>query len=81
MRIDFTREGTRVVVTLTIWITMKFPFSFECGSEWAAHLLVVELDRRFRQQVENIRREEYDAGWRDHRKRAKKAVQFRRFFA
>lgn len=81
MRMHFTYSGTLVIVRVTIWITRTFDFTFDAGSDWAAMLLVRELDRLFAQQMQRTRETEYNAGYRDHKKRVRKRTQFTRFFS
>jgi len=78
MQIHFSRDGTQAVakVTLTIptYDARVFPMVFECGSEVYAGLLVEAMNAALQNEVETIRRDEYEAGWNDKtsRKRPKR---------
>ncbi len=55
--------------------------SFDCNAEWAAILLTETIRNRMGDTVEAIRRDAYNAGWRDAKShKASKRTFFSRFF-
>ena len=79
-KIDVTREGTKAVVGLTLYVplvgkrTMCFPF--ECGSEVQAGFLVSALQRMLMEALTDIRRHAYLTGYKAGRAKSAKDTWF-----
>lgn len=78
LMIDFTRNGNTVYVTVETGLSTdpKISFRFDASSSLCAELLHEKLWIRFMEMVENVRKEEYNAGWRDKTKRLAKCQYF-----
>ena len=64
----FERDGTAVKLTVESGLAKDnqvFPFVHECGSGPAAELRAQYLYERFRDELESIREDAYEAGHRD----------------
>jgi hypothetical protein len=80
LRLRFSREGTYVNVQVRIWVGQIFTFKFDAGAEWAAMLLVRELDSSFERTCARMREDAYNQGWTDKRTRRAKAKSFTSWF-
>jgi hypothetical protein len=69
MNIYFEREGTKVKASVTADVpnyeTRVFSLFCECGGEVYAGLLTEAMQRQISSEIEAIRRDEYESGWRD----------------
>ena len=69
MNIYFVREGTtvvaNVVINVPLWDERVFSFKFECGSDAYAGLLAKEMQAQLSSELEAIRMNEYQAGWKE----------------
>ena len=69
MNIYFVRDGNHVKANVTIdvphWDARMFTFTFDCGSEAYAGLLTEAMQRQITSEIEAIRKDEYESGWRD----------------
>ena len=78
MRINFERDGTKVVAKVVIdvptWDARVFSCTFECSNEAYAGLLTEAMRNQLEKELKAIRQNEYEAGWKDKstRKRPKK---------
>lgn len=57
-----------------------FLFSFVCGQEYAAALLVRHLNETFLKQVQLIKSEAYERGWKDAKAKRGKQTWFSGYF-
>ena len=46
---------------------VSFPFSFQCGDAYYAELLRQHFDKKLSDRIEQVRKEEYDKGYKDGR--------------
>ena len=72
---EFKRDGTKVELTVDSGLTDKkwrLGFSRDCGKEFYAELLMRHLDKKFYDELEAIRKDAYEAGYRDGRSKFKK---------
>lgn len=68
---------TQVTLSVTELHTgTTFPFRFDAGTEWAAALLAYELRHDLWNALVGIRREAYQAGWKDAKAHAVKETWF-----
>lgn len=69
MNITFSRDGTKAVAHVELAIpnydSRVFPMAFDCGTEVYAGLLVEAMRRSLDSELETIRRDEYESGWKD----------------
>ena len=69
MRIHFEREGTQAVANIVLAVPnldeRVFSCKFECGGEAYAGLLVEQMQRQLQKEIEAIRQNEYENGWKD----------------
>ena len=66
-----------VVVQLPLFIEKSnLHFTFECGSEYSAALLEDYINEKLWKILEQIRKNAYEKGYSDHRKRNKKLTEF-----
>lgn len=69
MDIRFEREGTKVKASVTVSIPgyedRSFPFTFDCGAAEYAGLLAEAMRSQLLEEIEEVRKDEYQSGWRD----------------
>lgn len=65
--ITIKAKDTKVVIEVEGKYPLKLNYLFywECNRDDYASLLAENLDKRMRQDLETIRRESYDKGWKD----------------
>lgn len=51
-------------------------FTFECEEQYAAQLLVADIEYQITEKLRNIRRESYNKGWKDAKSKKKKLRNF-----
>ena len=62
--IDITREGTKLQLSFLLpGMNSSALLYWECGSEWAARLLCDWLRDNMASNLQNIRRDSYNHGW------------------
>ena len=75
--ITFKRDGTNVRMSVGINIphfeARSFHFNWNCGQEYAAALLTAEMQKQLDTAIGEIRRKEYDRGWRDAKAKRRKS--------
>ncbi len=80
MKIDIGRKGTKVVVSVSLyipcWETRVFTLDWECGNEAYAGLLTKLFHGTFTDRIQEIRRKAYEQGWNDHKKRKPRETYF-----
>lgn len=68
MKIYFERDGNKVkanvVIDVPTWDARMFTFTFDCGSEAYAGLLTNAMQSQLKAELEILRRDEYEDGWR-----------------
>jgi hypothetical protein len=76
--IDLTRNNKKVFINIESGLSSepRLPFSFECSSEMAAELLYRHLDDRVIKRIEEIRKMEYESGYKAARKKERKSDWF-----
>lgn len=68
--IKITQEGSKVILKVDIYpIGYVFNFSNDCGTEWAAKAIYKILNEAFIERVQSIRRDEYQQGLKDAKKK------------
>ncbi len=81
--ITFKRNGTKLQVNIESGLAPTsnvYNLSWECGDECYAALLRDHLDDKLGNLLEAIRRQEYERGFNDHKKRQPKEEWFRSGF-
>ena len=63
--LSFTRKTSQVILNVPGPLGLWFPLTFEAGTEWAAELLLDFINHGIEKRIENVRRLEYEAGWKD----------------
>jgi hypothetical protein len=77
--IDISQDGAHLLVTLTGEYPIsgtRFTLRWDAGSSWAANLLRYHMDKRMGEQLEALRREAYERGWKDAKAHRTKATWF-----
>lgn len=81
--ITLKREGTKVRLEFDSGLKIErnvFIFEWECGQEYAAELLTKQLTDNMHGRIEKIRREAYEKGFEDHKKRQPKEEWFSKWW-
>jgi hypothetical protein len=67
--IEIVREGTKLVVKITVWIPTLgervYPCTWECGTEEYAGFLADAISLRMGNKLQAIRQEAYNKGWKE----------------
>lgn len=75
--LNLERSGSDVRVTAKSWTAgTTFFLVYNAGCEWAARLLLSDLDQALCNRMEKIRREAYAQGWKDAKARRRKETWF-----
>lgn len=78
--IQFSRNGTLVRCTVPLQVPnyekRLFHFEWETNSPAFAGLLSAEMDKRLHAELERIRREAYERGWKDAKAKKPKETYF-----
>jgi hypothetical protein len=75
--ITIKRDESTVIVDVENGpLGSTYSFTFACNNKWYAELLRLHFTERLGSRIEEVRREEYERGWNDHKKRKPKANWF-----
>lgn len=72
--LGINKEGTKVIITIRNGLLCQktTPFVYECGSDVYAELLASHLNKKIGDAIEQVRKTEYEQGWRDKAKKKPK---------
>ena len=72
--ITFERDGSVVKTKVDAGhLGATYPMTYDCGNTYYAKLLYYHLDDLLDKRIEAIRKEEYERGFNDHKKRKPKS--------
>lgn len=75
--IQITREDSEVKVNLSNGpLDAVYAFSFTCANKWYAALLTTHFNNRLSSLIEQVRKEEYERGYKDGRQKQTKKTWF-----
>lgn len=73
MKLWIGRDGVKLVIKVTVFVPYVgervFTFDWECSNETYAGLLASRFSDAMESRISHIRREAYERGWNDHKKR------------
>lgn len=78
--IEFKRSGTKLMIEVSTNLGAKYPMYWNCNDEQYAMLLRDHVQEKMARKLEEIRREAYEQGWSDKRKRKPKQTWFKGFW-
>jgi len=79
--VNIERNGTKVNVKLDAgYLNTIYFFSYDCGNEQYAKLLNRHINKLFDDNVESIRREAYEIGYKHGKQHTAKLTWFSRLF-
>jgi hypothetical protein len=78
--IDIKRSGSNLMIEVGTNLGVRYPLYYQCNDEQYAMLLRDHMQIKMANKLEEIRREAYEQGWNDHKKRKTKATWFKGFW-